>query len=144
MTDQGNPADAAGWDRAQPYLDAAEGQAEGVAHEAYMLGCLLESAWEKMGPASRGALLAHPDVLMTHAAAQGCDEGDEEFKAPTSLDDLKSVAARHGSDSEEEHEVGDIQAYIVAAAETATDAEWDEITGSAQVQALLSGAAPSP
>lgn len=127
----------------QKYLDAVEADAEGIDSEVGLLTTLMQAAWDGMAPASRDAFLAHDDVLACDAAALAYDVDDGEYAKPDSLATLFKNAAQHGEDSEPEHEVGDIQSYLISFKDVASDEEWSAFEASpAAVETLSHAAAP--
>lgn len=129
----------------QKYLDAAEAAKTGVKSEVALLSPMLRTGWDAMSAASRENFLADDDLVYCDAAALGFNSDDEEYTRPADLEALLANAKQHGEDSDDpEHEVGDIQTYLIAFERHASDAEWDAFEESEQAQKVLSAGGSSP
>ncbi len=125
------------------YLDAAEAIKTDVESEAALLQPMLKAAWETMSETTRQAFFAHDDLVECDAAAQGYESDDPDYVRPADLKALLANAKQHGEDSEEEHEVGDLQTYLQVFEKVADGAEWESFAASEPATSVLAQAAPA-
>ncbi len=129
----------------QKYLDAAEAAKEDVESEVALLSPMLRTGWDAMSDESRASFLADGELVDCDAAGQCYDADDPEYVRPKDLTTLLANARQHGDDSDEpEHEVGDLQTYLIAFKRHASDAEWAAFEDSAPAQKVLAAGGTSP
>ena len=129
----------------QKYLDAAEAAKEDVESEVALLSPMLRTGWDAMSDESRANLLADKELIDCDAAGQCYDAEDPDYVRPKDLTTLLANARQHGDDSDEpEHEVVDLQTYLIAFERHTSDAEWDAFVESAAAQKVLSAGGSSP